>query len=87
FIRAVHPSVAVIAPGGENDFGFPSAETLQALSACGVKTLRTDTDGAVKVDFKKDGIRVKTYRQSELVKRPRGLPEEFHNLRMLFSSW
>ncbi|MDA8170628.1 MAG: DNA internalization-related competence protein ComEC/Rec2 [Nitrospiraceae bacterium] len=87
FIRAVHPSVAVIAPGGENDFGFPSAETLQALSACGVKTLRTDTDGAVKVDFKKDGIRVKTYRQSELLKRPRGLPEEFHNLRMLFSSW
>ena len=86
FIQAVRPEVAVIMPEVEKSFHTPGARTLRALSSCGAKILRTDKDGAVRVDFRKNGIRVRTFVQSALVKNPRGLGAEFHNLRMLLSA-
>ena len=89
FIGAVRPAIAVITPGDENDFGFPDAETLRALSGSGarIKILRTDIDGAVKVCFEKKGIQIKTFKGSGLVRDPSGPAGEMHNLRVLFSSW
>ncbi len=87
FIEAVRPEVAVIMPEVERSFGSPDVRTLRALSSCGARILRTDEDGAVRVDFKKNGIRVRTFSQAGLVKNPPRLRAEFHNLRMLLSAW
>ena len=61
FLAAVAPRWAVIDVGAGNPFGHPARETLDALSAAGVKTYRTDRDGAVV--FRTDGssMRVETY--------------------------
>ena len=40
FLRAVHPSVAVISCGVDNDYGHPSDQTLQNLSLAGVDDVR-----------------------------------------------
>jgi competence protein ComEC len=49
FLAAVRPADAVISAGRRNRFGHPSPPTLSALSALGVRTWRTDRDGAVVV--------------------------------------
>ncbi len=49
FLEAVSPSVAVISSGGNNRYGHPHPETLEALTDYGIRILRTDTDGDVKV--------------------------------------
>ncbi len=49
FVAAVHPRHAVISAGRRNRFGHPNAETLATLAAAGVRTWRTDRDGAVEV--------------------------------------
>ena len=61
FLAAVAPRWAVIDVGAGNRFGHPAKETLDALSAAGVETYRTDKDGAIV--FRTDGnsMRVETY--------------------------
>ena len=49
FLAAVHPSVAVISAGEENLYGHPNPELLERLTTAGVRILRTDRDGAVRV--------------------------------------
>jgi competence protein ComEC len=49
FLAAVSPTDAVISVGRRNRFGHPAAATLSALEAAGVRTWRTDRDGAVVV--------------------------------------
>ncbi len=49
FLEAVAPSIAVISSGGNNRYGHPHPETLEALADYGIRILRTDTDGDVKV--------------------------------------
>ena len=49
FLVAVHPRVAVISAGENNIYGHPSPELLERLHRAGVRTLRTDHDGAVHV--------------------------------------
>jgi competence protein ComEC len=63
FLQAVAPRWAVISVGADNGFGHPHAEILARLVAGGVKTYRTDENGAVV--FYTDGsrIRTETYRQ------------------------
>jgi competence protein ComEC len=56
WVKAVHPSVAIISCGRDNVFGHPAKETLARLRAAGVTTYRTDEDGAVTV--RSDGERV-----------------------------
>lgn len=50
FLRAVHPSVAVMSCGLGNDYGHPHAATLGRLSAAGAELHRTDLEGDITVD-------------------------------------
>lgn len=45
FLAAVHPAFALISCGRHNHFGHPRPETLAALQAAHIFTLRTDTAG------------------------------------------
>ncbi|HWM55660.1 MAG TPA: ComEC/Rec2 family competence protein [Solirubrobacterales bacterium] len=44
------PALALISVGEENTYGHPAPATLATLAAHGVRTLRTDRDGAVVLD-------------------------------------
>ncbi|TWI71240.1 competence protein ComEC [Desulfobotulus alkaliphilus] len=56
FLKAVNPSLALISCGVRNRYRYPSVEVLRRLEAAGVKVFRTDTGGAVTLDFKENGI-------------------------------
>lgn len=47
FLNAVHPSVAVISAGKNNEYGLPDQELLDRLGARGITVYRTDEDGTV----------------------------------------
>lgn len=47
FLRAVHPSYAVISCGIDNEYGHPHQETLNALKSRNIKTYRTDLNGDI----------------------------------------
>ena len=49
FLAAVHPQVAVISAGEDNPYGHPNKELLERLETAGIRTLRTDRDGAVHI--------------------------------------
>ena len=57
---------------------------LGALS--GVKTFRTDRDGAIKITEAAGGLKVKTFSDHRLQKAD-GLSAELQNMRRLFQSW
>jgi competence protein ComEC len=52
FIDAVHPELALISVGENNDYGHPSEEMLGELKRVGAKVLRTDRDGAITVTMR-----------------------------------
>jgi len=47
FLSAVHPKVAMISVGRNNHYEHPRTEVLERLGEAGVRTYRTDLDGAV----------------------------------------
>ena len=49
FLKAVSPSVAVISVGRGNRYGHPDERVLESLMNYGIRILRTDTDGDIKV--------------------------------------
>ena len=50
FIRALHPTVAVVSVGRANHFGHPVPEVVERYKAAGAEIFRTDQDGAVTLD-------------------------------------
>jgi len=57
FYRAVRPDFAFISCGAYNSFRFPRPEVIRALRDQGITILTTATDGAVRVDWYRDGSR------------------------------
>jgi competence protein ComEC len=53
------PSLAVISVGDDNPFGHPTSATLATLAGHGVRTLRTDREGAVVLEPGRRSIRVR----------------------------
>jgi competence protein ComEC len=49
FIEKVSPKVAVISVGKGNSYGHPHQEVLDILEGCGIRVLRTDQDGDIKI--------------------------------------
>jgi competence protein ComEC len=63
FLDAAAPDIAVIQVGPGNFYGHPHAQTIERLEARGIRIYRTDLDGAVGIDIRKDRIKVDTFRQ------------------------
>jgi len=67
FIAAVQPVYAVYSVGRDNTFGHPKQEVAERYEKHGIKTLRTDYDGAIV--FRTDGkrLKVETFAQSKIL--------------------
>ena len=61
FLDAVHPHVAVISAGQDNPYGHPSPELLERLEGAGIRILRTDRDGAVRILTDGEQIEIRCY--------------------------
>ena len=84
FLETVSPHLAVISSGRNNRFGHPHKETLNALE--GIKTLRTDINGAIKIHESQNRASIKTYHEFQL-KLARSLDDEIKNAQRLFVVW
>jgi competence protein ComEC len=60
FLQCVAPEYAIISVGKNNKFNFPNSEVLERLNSLGIKTIRTDVNGAVV--FRTDGTRLERIR-------------------------
>jgi len=49
FINKVSPRLAIISVGENNSYGHPQPETLEILNKFGIKVLRTDLNGDIKI--------------------------------------
>ena len=65
FIRAVSPRYAIISVGRDNLFGHPAPDTLATLQGAGVRSYRTDKDGAVTVETDGDTADVREFLSEE----------------------
>ncbi|MDW8324000.1 MAG: DNA internalization-related competence protein ComEC/Rec2 [Burkholderiales bacterium] len=65
FLDAVAPAFAVISVGHRNRFGHPHPEVIERLMARGVRILRTDRDGALRLRFTPAGVRIERARWDE----------------------
>lgn len=59
-LAAWAPELALISVGADNQFGHPHSETLGQLRLAGVRVVRTDLSGDVRIDVGADGYRVNT---------------------------
>ena len=51
FLRTVGADTAVISCGRNNSYGHPAPETLERLEKCGIRTYRTDKEGAIIIEY------------------------------------
>ena len=58
-ITGLHPRLAVISVGADNDYGHPAPRTLRLLQRAGAVVRRTDTSGDVAVLVGPDGLAVR----------------------------
>lgn len=57
FLQATSPKVAVIEVG-KNSYGHPAKATIEQLQDYNIKTLRTDTDGTIKITSDGKSLRI-----------------------------
>jgi len=55
WIEATHPQVVVVSVGTGNSYGHPSPQVVEAWESVGATVYRTDQDGAVIIQAKRDG--------------------------------
>lgn len=60
FVKKAAPETALISCGINNKYGHPAQSTLSLLSENGIKILRTDLDGTIRIDF--PGKKISTLR-------------------------
>lgn len=60
FLQKVDPEIAVISAGAKNRYGHPAAEILERLEKYGIKTMRTDQQGNIKIFSNGEEITVNT---------------------------
>jgi len=58
FIAAVAPDIAVYTPGYRNRFGHPREAVVARYAAAGVRSFRTDFDGALTFTFAPETSRI-----------------------------
>jgi competence protein ComEC len=56
--EALHPQVALVSVGANNDYGHPTARTLGLLDRIHARIYRTDLLGSVAIDIVPEGLRV-----------------------------
>ena len=61
FLGSVGPQIAIISAGEQNPYGHPSAEVLERLRESGVRILRTDEEGAVRLVTDGHSLRVNCF--------------------------
>jgi competence protein ComEC len=83
FFESVSPDIAVISVGN-NAFGHPHHETLNALNRA--RIYRTDIDGAIKISETDNGLKIKTCRDFQFT-RTKSLYDEIENIKRLFQRW
>lgn len=54
FIELVKPKIGLIGVGRNNNFGHPNAEVIERLKELGTKVYRTDEDGEIELDLKRN---------------------------------
>ena len=64
FLDAVSPSIAVIQAGKNNIYGHPHSQTLERLEKRGIAVYRTDINGAVGIDIRRNSLKVDVMRPS-----------------------
>ena len=55
WVQTTRPQVAVISVGTGNTYGHPSPQVIQLWQSAGARVYRTDRDGAVIIEAKRDG--------------------------------
>lgn len=58
FLKKISPQIAIISVGEDNKYGHPHSEILENLVKFGIKTLRTDLDGDIKIISNGKNIKV-----------------------------
>ena len=84
FIDTVDAEIVVISTERDNPFGHPHQETLEVLA--GKKVLRTDAEGAIRIEKTGHGYDIKTYREFQF-ERGYDIGGELRNFRRLFRIW
>lgn len=62
FLHRLAPQAAVISSGRGNKYGHPAPELLERLQEHGIRPLRTDQLGAIRVVFDDSGLQWYSYR-------------------------
>ncbi len=60
FLEAIKPKLALISAGKNNRYNHPHQETLQQLAAQGIKSYRTDRQGAIRFLYQKGKWQIQT---------------------------
>lgn len=58
FLGAVSPDLAVISVGEDNSFGHPSPRTTSRFERAGIRTLRTDQEGSIRLEIGPEGYHI-----------------------------
>jgi len=58
FLKEVSPEIAVISVGKDNSYGHPTQEVLENLNKYGIRVLRTDEAGDIKIIYDGEGLKI-----------------------------